>query len=108
LNFSSLEIHTRSRYPFDMTESPKRKKRPRDLSLLARSIVEDATGEKSPPKEPPKEEKEEEPKNPNAQALGRLGGAKGGKASAARLTPEERTERARKAAKAKWSRIRKK
>jgi pyruvate-formate lyase-activating enzyme len=43
------------------------------------------------------------PKNPNAAALGRLGGLKGGPARAARLTPRERRESARKAALARWS-----
>lgn len=41
-------------------------------------------------------------KNPNAVALGRLGGRKGGKARAAKLTPEQRTEIARKAARSRW------
>lgn len=99
MNFNSVEIPGGARY----RKSMKTKKRPRDLSLLARSIVEDATGEKFPSKEPPKEEKEETPKNPHAQALGRLGGSKGGKASSEKLTPEERAERARKAAKARWA-----
>ena len=49
---------------------------------------------------------EEEPpkpkKNPHAQALGRLGGKKGGPARAAKLTAEERREIAQKAAKARW------
>ena len=35
-------------------------------------------------------------------ALGRLGGRKGGKAKAAKLTPEERKEIDRKATKARW------
>ena len=42
-------------------------------------------------------------KNPYAVALGRLGGLKGGKARAARLSPERRTEIAKKAAQARWS-----
>ena len=41
-------------------------------------------------------------KNPAAVALGRLGGKKGGPARAARLTPEQRREIARKAAQARW------
>ncbi len=45
-----------------------------------------------------------EGKNPHAVALGRLGGAKGGKARAARLTPEQRKEIAQKAAKKRWDR----
>jgi len=76
-----------------------RKKRPRDINLLARQIVEEAIGEpladkqkESQPQEPIKE------KNPAAVALGRLGGLKGGKARASKLTPEQRKEIARKAA----------
>ena len=42
-------------------------------------------------------------KNPAAQALGRLGGLKGGKARAAAMTPEQRKEVAKKAAEARWS-----
>jgi hypothetical protein len=42
-------------------------------------------------------------KNPAAVALGRLGGLKGGKARAKKLTSEQRAESARKAAKARWS-----
>lgn len=42
-------------------------------------------------------------KNQAAVALGRLGGLKGGKARAAKLTPEQRSEIARKAAKARWA-----
>lgn len=41
-------------------------------------------------------------KNPAAVALGRLGGLKGGKARAAVLTKKERSEIAKKAAKARW------
>jgi hypothetical protein len=41
-------------------------------------------------------------KNPHAVALGRLGGLKGGKVAAANMTPEQRQERARKAALARW------
>lgn len=42
-------------------------------------------------------------KNPAAVALGRLGGMKGGPARAARLTKEQRSESARKAARARWA-----
>ena len=42
-------------------------------------------------------------KNPAAVALGRLGGLKGGKARAAKLTPAKRKAIARKAAAARWS-----
>ena len=47
-------------------------------------------------------------KNPNAVALGKLGGSKGGKMRAARLTPEERSEIARKAVTVRWDKAREK
>lgn len=47
-----------------------------------------------------------EEKNKAAQELGRLGGLKGGKARAKKLTPEQRREIARKAAKARWDKKR--
>ncbi|MGD8329084.1 MAG: hypothetical protein PVJ49_06575 [Acidobacteriota bacterium] len=43
-------------------------------------------------------------KNPHAVALGKLGGKKGGKARAAKLSPERRSEIARLAARARWDR----
>jgi hypothetical protein len=43
-------------------------------------------------------------KNPAAVELGRRGGLKGGKARAEKLTAEERTLSARKAALARWNR----
>ena len=54
------------------------------------------------------EETAEEPdghssKNPAAVALGRLGGLKGGPARALKLTAEERSQVARRAAQARWS-----
>ena len=75
--------------------------RPRDLNLLATSIVQSATGD-----EVREESPKYEGKNPHAVALGRLGGLKGGKARAEKLTPEERKEIARKAAKVRWGRTR--
>jgi hypothetical protein len=75
-------------------QSSKKPKRPRDLNVLASKIVEIATeGEPTPP---------QDEKNPHAVALGRLGGKKGGKARAEKLTPEERKDIAKKAAKARW------
>lgn len=47
-----------------------------------------------------------EEKNPAAVALGKLGGAKGGKARAAKLTKEERSAIAKKAAEARWAKKR--
>jgi len=47
-------------------------------------------------------------KNPAAVALGRLGGKKGGPARAAAMTPEQRSESARKAVQARWAKFQKK
>jgi hypothetical protein len=47
-------------------------------------------------------------KNPHAVALGKMGGSKGGKKRAARLTPEQRSASARNAALARWAKIKKK
>lgn len=72
------------------------RKRPRDPNQLAKLIVDMATGEIPP-------ESREDGKNPHAVALGRTGGLKGGKARAAKLTPEQRSEIARKAAQRRWN-----
>lgn len=42
-------------------------------------------------------------KDPAAVALGRKGGKKGGPARAAKLTPEQRSESARRAVRARWA-----
>lgn len=47
-----------------------------------------------------------EEKDPAAVELGRLGGKKGGPARAAKMTPEERSESARKAVNACWAKWR--
>lgn len=78
---------------------PDRSRKPRDLNEMAAAIVDRATSDKPAP-DP------DEGKNPAAVALGRLGGKKGGKARAERLTPEERSEIARRAAQARWDRRR--
>lgn len=69
--------------------------RPRDLNQLAKSIVDDVTSERPP-------EPEERVKDPAAVALGRKGGLVGGKARAAKLSAEKRSEFARRAAAARW------
>ena len=79
-----------------MPERP-RKKRPRDPNVRAFQIVQEATGDALPEPDP------DEGKNPAAVALGRLGGKKGGKARAAKMTAKERSEAARKAAQARWA-----
>ena len=73
--------------------------KPRDFMAIARRTVEQAIGEKlsGEPLEDPNEGK-----NPAAVALGRLGGAKGGRARAKALSPSKRKAIARKAAAARW------
>ena len=79
------------------------KKKPQDVNTLASQIVEEATDETSEDQEKEVEEESEEVvKNPHAQALGHLGGLKGGKARAAKLSAKRRKEIAKLAAKARW------
>jgi hypothetical protein len=79
--------------------SSKGPKRPTDVNQLAKSIVDEATGADLPP---PAQEPAQEAKNPAAVALGRLGGLKGGKARAEKLSKKRRSEIAKKAAAARW------
>jgi hypothetical protein len=74
----------------------KGKKRPSDINVIASQIVSEATQQKPIPK-PTKE------KNPAAVALGHLGGLKGGKARAQKMSAKRRKEIAQKAAKTRWN-----
>ena len=85
-----------------MPKRSSRKKRPRDVNQLAKSTVDEATGDASEGEEVALVD---DGKNPAAVTLGRLGGHKGGKARAAKLTKEQRSEIAGKAAQARWSKI---
>lgn len=67
----------------------------KDLSQLAKSIIEQAIGEE-PKQEPPKK------KNPANVKAGRIGGLKGGKARKDKLSPKRRKEIAKKAIEARW------
>ncbi|MGA7086717.1 MAG: hypothetical protein WB116_00315 [Candidatus Dormiibacterota bacterium] len=73
---------------------PKRSRKPADLNRMALEIVREST---DPDYDPIPG------KNPAAVQLGRLGGLKGGKARAAKLSAKERSEIAKKAAAARWS-----
>lgn len=75
-------------------------KRPRDTNLLAKSIADLATGKTVDP-DPDKG------KDPAAVALGRKGGLIGGKARAAKLTAKQRSDIAKKAAQARWNKVKK-
>lgn len=70
-------------------------KRPRDPNQLAKLIADIATGEVTEPKT-------DDGKDPAAVALGRKGGLKGGAARAKKLTAEERSAIAKKAAQKRW------
>lgn len=77
-----------------MPDRSSKPRRPADLNALAANIVHAATeGEPDP----------DIGKDPAAVSLGRRGGLKGGKARAEQLTPEQRTEIAKKAAAKRWS-----
>jgi hypothetical protein len=84
-----------------MEKKPRKKKRDSDFAVTAFRVVQEATGQIE------SEHKQAEPelvegKNPHAVALGHLGGLKGGKARASKLTPEQRKEIAKKGAQARW------
>jgi hypothetical protein len=86
-------------------KKPRKKKRDSDFAVTAFRVVQKATEQIEPETrqiEPEIKPELVEGKNPNAVALGRLGGLKGGKARAARLTPEQRKKIAQKAAQARW------
>ena len=68
-------------------------KRPTDINQRAKMIVDIAIGE---------EEEKPDTRNPHAVALGKLGGLKGGKARAQKLTAEQRSEIAKRAAAKRW------
>jgi len=70
---------------------PKRSSKKKDTNIIAANVVGLATDE------------QQVVKNPAAVALGRLGGKKGGRARAQKLTPEQRSEIAKKAARARWA-----
>jgi hypothetical protein len=73
----------------------KQQKMPADPNRRAKATVDiiDAILDGTPPA-----------KDPERVARGRLGGAKGGKIRAEKLSPERRSEIARKAAAARWNR----
>ena len=76
---------------------PKRSRKPTDINSRAAAIVAQSVDA---------DDKGDDPyagKNPAAVELGRLGGQKGGKARAAKLTPKQRSASARKAARARWA-----
>lgn len=78
---------------------PSRSSKDRDFVSIARQVVEKAIGEQldgTPLVD------SHEGKNPAAVALGKLGGAKGGRARADKPSPAKRKQIAKKAAAARW------
>jgi hypothetical protein len=69
-----------------MPKGPQGQRRPADMNQLAKAIADIATGETKE----------------NAPARGRAGGLKGAKGRAEKLSPEKRSEIARKAAAKRW------
>jgi len=75
---------------------PKRSSKQKDTQQLARSVLDAIVPDAEPKPAQPE-------KNPAAVALGRLGGLKGGKARAEKLSPAKRKAIAKKAAAKRWS-----
>jgi hypothetical protein len=76
----------------------------RDVAQNALRVVEEAIGGPlAEPKKPIQFPTRQKKKNPAAVALGKLGGHKGGRARAAKLSPQERTAIAQRAAQARWA-----
>ena len=76
-----------------MAKQPKKRTGARpDFAQTAFRIVQEATGQAEKTPDP------DAGKDPAAVARGKKGGAKGGKARAAKLTVEQRSEQARRAA----------
>lgn len=73
-----------------------KKKQPKDVNQLAKSIVDQVTEDKT------QEEISQDEAKAAAAALGRLGGLKGGPARAKALSAKKRSEIAKKAAAARW------
>ena len=106
-----------------MAKRPVKKKRQPDYQQLARKVLDVVAPDAEPKaikpaKEPPRPKRKQDAadveraesegmaqpqdKNPAAVALGRLGGLKGGKARADKLTPAKRKAIAKKAAAKRW------
>lgn len=83
-----------------MVSFMQKRKLPRDANALAAQVVAMSTGQPVPGQQGKNPRKAG--KNPAAVELGRLGGLKGGKARADKLSRQKRAEIARLAAAARW------
>ncbi len=73
----------------------RKKKEKKDINEMANAMMQAIASGELMPKTP-------DGKNPLAVALGRLGGLKGGRARAAKMTAKERSDGAKRAAQARW------
>jgi hypothetical protein len=91
LQASANKGHEATETSFKQLGGNPKRARQGDLNQIAASIVSQTTGQS------------QTGKNPAAVALGKLGGLKGGKARAAKLSATKRRQIAKKAAEARWS-----
>jgi hypothetical protein len=82
-----------------MPKRSSRKRPEKDVNVIAAEILQAATGAPAPLTR-------QDTKNPAAVALGRLGGLKGGKARADKLSVKRRKAIAKAAAEARWRKSR--
>jgi len=75
-----------------MPERSSKEGTPEDINILAARIIEGATTDS-------------DGKNLAAVVLGRLGGRQGSKARAKKLTPQQRSDIARRAAQVRWQKV---
>jgi hypothetical protein len=83
-----------------MAKSPKKKPKVReDANTAAFRTVQEITGAAERTPDP------DAGKDPAAVARGKKGGAKGGKARAAKMTPKQKAAAGKKAAAARWGKV---
>jgi hypothetical protein len=80
-----------------MAKTPKKPKQRLDLNQLAARIVAETVGEAEKTPDP------DAGKDPAAVSRGRKGGAKGGRTRATKLSKEQRSKIARRAAMVRWA-----
>ena len=83
-------------YAFSMPMRPAKKKPQADDQQIVRKVLDQIAPDAEKPVD------DQPAKNPAAVALGRLGGLKGGKARASKLSAAKRKAIAKKAAQARW------
>jgi hypothetical protein len=96
VSFPVLPIEQSRSYWHNKIMQKRSSNMPRDTNQRAKAVVDLATGVEPAPERKPV-------KNPAAVELGRLGGLKGGKVRAAKLSKKRRSEIAKKAAQTRWA-----